>query len=80
MFRLFLANGLILFVIFAIESFSTGYWAKIILKALGLSLFPIMLLLIGFVTYTQGREVFDLGKSMMNKKLTQNKKSDTTIH
>jgi len=72
--RLFLANGLVLFSIFIIENFSTDYWAKIVLKMLGLSLFPIMLLLIGFVTYAQGKEIFDLVKSMMSKKFMQNKK------
>ncbi len=67
--RLLLSSGLIILALLAIDDFVTPQWTRIIFKALGLSLFPVILLLLGFISPAQSREFFELGKSMVNKNM-----------
>jgi O-antigen/teichoic acid export membrane protein len=71
--KLSLTSGLIVLGILAVEQLSIISWIRIVLKAFGLLLFPMMLLITGFVSRAQGKELMDLGKSMMNKRFVKGK-------
>lgn len=67
--RLLLSSGLILLITWAVDNLMINPWTKIGFKALGLLLFPVILFLVGFVSRAQGKEILELGKSMVNKRM-----------
>jgi O-antigen/teichoic acid export membrane protein len=66
--RLLLASVVVALAVLAVENISFITWSKIVLKAFILTLFPIILLIVGFVSRAQGREALNLGRSMMKKR------------
>jgi O-antigen/teichoic acid export membrane protein len=71
MFRLVLASVLIGFGLSIVEGYSVHPWTRMAIKIIGLSFFPIILLLVGFINQAQGREILNLGISIINKKILQ---------
>lgn len=66
--KLLLSSGLIILVTLAIDNLMITPVTKITFKALGLLLFPVILLLVGFISRAQSKEILELGKSMVSKK------------
>jgi O-antigen/teichoic acid export membrane protein len=67
--KLVLSSGLILLITWAVDNLTIDPWAKIGFKALGLLLFPVILFLVGFVSQAQGKEIMELAKSMLSKRM-----------
>jgi O-antigen/teichoic acid export membrane protein len=67
--KLILADGLVLFGILTIENFSMTAWIQLAFKILALLVFPILLLLIGFMRLNQIRDALDIVKNFLNGKL-----------
>jgi len=68
--KLILAVGPVLLGIVAIERFTMTVWLQLAFKILGLLAFPILLLLIGFMSLDQIRDTFAIMKSVLNRKLS----------
>ncbi len=68
--KLILAVGPVLLGIVAIEHFPMTVWLQLAFKILGLLAFPILLLLIGFMSLDQIRDTFAIMKSVLNRKLS----------
>jgi len=67
--RLLLVSGVIIPGVLMIDNLATTLWMKVVLKGFGVSLFPIALLLVGFISHAQSREILQLGKKIISKKL-----------
>jgi len=71
--KLFLSSGIELILMFFIEIIPTTHIIIFVLKALCLMSFPLILIAVGFISFAQSKEIFSLGKGIINKRLVKDK-------
>ncbi|MBT7782999.1 MAG: oligosaccharide flippase family protein [Anaerolineae bacterium] len=66
--KLLLASIVVSLIIVGAESFSLGVWLERLIKITGILLFPILLLVFGFITFGQSKNFLNLIAGVLNKK------------
>lgn len=77
--KLALASGLVALLMVVIESSPVGHWVEITLKAASLFCWPFLLLWFGFIKPAQRKELLELGKRLLDKRLGSKDKQVDTV-